>query len=499
MQLIVVFILKLLLVIFIPYYFISAIYNAFFHPLKLYPGPRLMAASRIPIVYGVLTGKSTGWLVKLHAKYGPVVRVAPNELSYSDASAWKDIYGSHPSRPGGMPRDLTFFRAVEDEKGIHSILTANNEDHARMRRLFAQALSKRALAEQEPLILGHVHHMIDKLKIQAKQSKPVDIIDIFNFTLFDVVCDLQYGESLHLLDDSTYHPWVHSHLGIIRSASLIASLADFPALRFLFRLILPGLVKAGRESYFHMLNERLDKRLAAGVKRPDIVHFIMEARTENDGISEGELRATAPIIMQAGSETSSTALSGFMAHILQEPKILRQVQDEIRAKFHSQEDIVMKTLKDLPILDKCIKETLRVYAAVPGILPRVVPAPGATIAGQWVPSGIRVYVTSLAAFRSAANFHEPEIFAPERWDANPDARFAHDKRDACKPFSVGTRDCVGREMAQYMMALILCNLILNFDFEAVPEKEPWFANQRIWTIWDKPPLMVKLIPVQKSN
>ncbi|KAJ5683046.1 cytochrome P450 [Penicillium macrosclerotiorum] len=457
-----------------------------------------MAASRLPIVYGVLTGHSTGWLKRLHAKYGPVVRVAPDELSYSCASAWKDIYGSTPSRPSGMPRDNTFFRAVEDANGIHSILSANNEDHARMRRLYAQALSKRALAAQEPLILSHVHLMMDKLQLQAEKDQPIDIVDIFNFTLFDAVCDLQFGESLHLLDDETYRPWVRSHLGVIRSASLIASLADFPILRVLFGLVLPRLIKTERESYFKMLNERLDQRLAAGVKRPDLVNFFIESRNEANVISEGEFRATAPIIMMAGSETSSTALSGFMAHMLREPKILREVQNEVRAKFQSRVDIEMKTLKDLPMLDKCVKETLRAYAAVPGILPRIVPAPGATIAGQWVPPGVRVYVTSLAAFRSAANFYDPEKFAPERWDAKPDAKFIDDERDACKPFSVGTRDCVGREMAQYMMALILCNLMLHFDFENVPENKNWFANQRIWTIWDKPALMVKLIPVRAS-
>jgi hypothetical protein len=51
-------------------------------------------------------------------------------------------------------------------------------------------------------------------------------------------------------------------------------------------------------------------------------------------------------------------------------------------------------------------------------------------------------------------------------------------------------------MAQYMMNLILCNLILHFDFETVPENKTWFDSQRIWTIWDKPPLMVKLIPAK---
>ncbi|RAH40560.1 cytochrome P450 [Aspergillus brunneoviolaceus CBS 621.78] len=488
--------LKALALALVPYYIGFAIYNVFFHPLRRYPGPRLMAVSRLPIVFGVMTGHSTGWINQMHAKYGPVVRVAPDELSYASASAWKDIYGSHPARPGGMPRDMTFFRSVEDQNGIHSILSANNEDHARMRRLYAQALSKRALAQQEPLILGHVNRMMEKLALAAAQKQPVDIVDMFNFTLFDVVCDLQFGESLHLLDDPTYHPWVRSHLGVIRSASLLASLIEFPILRILFNLTLPRLVKTERESYFQMLNARLDHRLSAGVKRPDLVHFVMEARTEADGISEGELRATAPIIMMAGSETSSTALSGWMAHMLQQPEMLRQVQHEVRAKYRSSEDISMQTLKDLPLLDACIKEALRAYAAVPGILPRIVPAPGATISGDWVPEGTRVYVTPLAAFRSAANFHEPERFAPERWFTQPEKQYAQDQRDACKPFSVGTRDCVGREMAQYMMLLILCNLILHFDFETVPANETWFSGQRIWTIWDKPALMVKLIPVR---
>jgi hypothetical protein len=53
-------------------------------------------------------------------------------------------------------------------------------------------------------------------------------------------------------------------------------------------------------------------------------------------------------------------------------------------------------------------------------------------------------------------------------------------------------------MANYIIALVLCQVILHFDFELCTESKAWLSRQRIWTVWEKPPLMVKWTPVKAS-
>lgn len=73
----------------------SALYSLKFHPLARFPGPTLPAISRIPWLKVCITGDQVTWIQQLHAKYGPVVRFAPNDLSYVDqgGNTWKEIYG----------------------------------------------------------------------------------------------------------------------------------------------------------------------------------------------------------------------------------------------------------------------------------------------------------------------------------------------------------------------------------------------------------------------
>lgn len=62
----------------------KAFYNVFFHPLTKFPGPKLHAASHIPISLSMVKGTYVFDLKKLHDTYGPVVRTAPNELSFAE-------------------------------------------------------------------------------------------------------------------------------------------------------------------------------------------------------------------------------------------------------------------------------------------------------------------------------------------------------------------------------------------------------------------------------
>ena len=69
-----------------------AIYRLLFHPLARTPGPRLAAISNIWHARHVRNGRARELGKTLHERYGPVVRVGPNEVWFNSGEAFKAIY-----------------------------------------------------------------------------------------------------------------------------------------------------------------------------------------------------------------------------------------------------------------------------------------------------------------------------------------------------------------------------------------------------------------------
>jgi hypothetical protein len=61
------------------------IYQRYFHPLASFPGPFWASISPLWRAYHLVVGDTPTLLVDLHAKYGPIIRIAPNELDMNDA------------------------------------------------------------------------------------------------------------------------------------------------------------------------------------------------------------------------------------------------------------------------------------------------------------------------------------------------------------------------------------------------------------------------------
>lgn len=100
-----------------------------------------------------------------------------------------------------------------------------------------------------------------------------------------------------------------------------------------------------------------------------------------------------------------------------------------------------------------------------------------------------------AVCRSSANFHRPDEFLPQRWLGDPE--FANDRREASQPFSIGPRNCIGRQLAYAEMRLILAKVLWHFDLrldESKMGERDWMAEQGVWILWDKNPLWVHLTP-----
>ena len=94
------------------------------------------------------------------------MRITPSELSYSSAQGWKDIYGHANHGKQANTKEPRFYGSPSDlDNKTPGILEADDENHARMRKVFSNAFSPKAIQEQDPLFRTHVDLLVKELKI----------------------------------------------------------------------------------------------------------------------------------------------------------------------------------------------------------------------------------------------------------------------------------------------------------------------------------------------
>ena len=159
----------------LPLYLLTkCLYNLLLHPLRHHPGPLLNSLSPLPRLLLTLRGTEPQTLHRLHLHYGPVVRLAPNELSFIDAKAWKDIYG-FKSKNG---KDWTMYALSENTK--KSVILAGEGEHQRQRRMLAPAFGERALRLQRGMLTEYTGMMVERLGEACVENRTVDMAKVFN-------------------------------------------------------------------------------------------------------------------------------------------------------------------------------------------------------------------------------------------------------------------------------------------------------------------------------
>ncbi|EPQ54140.1 cytochrome P450 [Gloeophyllum trabeum ATCC 11539] len=137
---------------------------------------------------------------ELHAKYRPIVRIRPNELSVTDADLLPSIMG-----PDGVPKRPC--RRISGKKGAgakeakgRSLIGARNKDqHAEVRRVWNQAFTPTAVKGYEPAIARRAAQLVDELKGSLEKygnTGRVDLAQWTSFFTFDIMGDIAGGFEL---------------------------------------------------------------------------------------------------------------------------------------------------------------------------------------------------------------------------------------------------------------------------------------------------------------
>ena len=250
-------------------------YNINLHPLRNFPGPFLARATTLWRVVKLISGDLPHTVKDLHKKYGPVVRIAPYELAFTDSRAWKDIYGHHTSYE--MVKDDNFYRPM-GKRIPDTIVSASRAHHSMLRRQLAHGFSERSLRAQEPIFREYVDLLVRRLEENSDNGRvPLDMRAWFNYTTFDVIGNLSFGSDFGCLEKSKSHPWVEAITSNLRDNGIMRAITQLMPPSFVYLLNKSGVFK-GRKKHMEYTMERLHDRMQMEAERPDFIEGLLKKR-----------------------------------------------------------------------------------------------------------------------------------------------------------------------------------------------------------------------------
>ena len=313
-----------------------------------------------------------------------MVRISPNELSFISPGAWADIYAKREGKPP-FPRDKTFFNDMLVDPD--TLTMADDQKHARLRRAMNPAFAPRALAAQEPILQKNVDLFLNQLESLSLQGLPVDLRLWYNYVTFDTIGDLAFGESFGCLATSTYHEWVSFVLDHFYTSTLLQVVHRFRPLNRLFAAMIPSSLTEKRKKHERMALEKVRRRIRRGTERSDFVQPLIEAQ-EKGAISVDELEQQATILILAGSETTSVALTSATSLLLQHPAALAELIKELHTSFRDASEVDVLSIHRLPFLQAVLQETLRLFPPITNGFPRQTVEGGAVVDGNFIPESV---------------------------------------------------------------------------------------------------------------
>ncbi|XP_052165869.1 cytochrome P450 71A1-like [Oryza glaberrima] len=226
------------------------------------------------------------------------------------------------------------------------------------------------------------------------------------------------------------------------------------------------------------------------VDHRDFVDVLLDVSEVEEGAGAGEvllfdtvaIKAIILDMIAAATDTTFTTLEWAMAELINHPPVMRKLQCEIRAAVgvpgaSGGAEVTEDHLGELRLLRAVVKETLRLHAPVPLLVPRET-VEDTELLGYRVPARTRVIINVWAIGRDAAAWGDrAEEFVPERWldgggggeAVEYAAQLGQDFRFV--PFGAGRRGCPGAGFAAPSIELALTNLLYHFDWELPPHAD----------------------------
>jgi cytochrome P450 len=233
----------------------------------------------------------------------------------------------------------------------------------------------------------------------------------------------------------------------------------------------------------------------AGLEAPkhlDFLDLLLATVDEatNQPLEDLEIRNEVDTFMFEGHDTTAAGLCWAIYNFGKYPEALQRAHAEIDHVLGAKSAPSYEDLSKFDYLERCIKETLRLFPPVPFYM-RQVPEP--TQLGPYlVAANTEVFISPYNVHRNPQYWSEPvEAFDPDRFiPAQSSARdpFAY------IPFSAGNRNCIGQHFALNEEKTVLALWLRRF----VPRVDPAHPVHMVPLVILKPEQGVKIWLTERS-
>lgn len=199
------------------------------------------------------------------------------------------------------------------------------------------------------------------------------------------------------------------------------------------------------------------------------------------------------MLVMVGQDATVTCLSSTLYFLLRDPQHMTNLQNEVRANFKSEDDINSLAIAGLPLLNGSINEAMRLLSPANGSGTHRL-SKGGFVDGVYIPAGVTVAVDQYTIQRSPKYWRDPEAYRPERWASfgKHGSEFNNDCHPAYRPFLLGRRACLGRELALQIVRLVLARLVFSYDLCMTNKDFVWERDCDSSYLWIGHKVLVKV-------
>nr|WP_293244869.1 cytochrome P450 [Panacagrimonas sp.] len=333
----------------------------------------------------------------------------------------------------------------------HCLVALNGQRHRRQRELLQPAFARAPMEGYAADIVQHTARTLASWPVDG--AEPLDVAARCRDLTLGIAMKCFYG----LEPDE-------AKAGIGRIVDDFMHVVTAPS-TILFPVDLPGSPQRRKlrlaEALAKELRSLLARKRTIGGAPRDAVGLLMAARdADGGGLSDDELMGEALELVVAGHDTSAMALAWTLFLLDRHPAVLRELKAELDTTLEGRAPTLPDLLR-LPVLDRVVKESLRVLSPAPMQFLRTCAEPDTALGEHRLPQHANVLVSPIAIHRDARVYPEPMRFRPSRWiDWSPPAY-------AYLPFGAGPRACVGMLFAAQSIRLMLAMILQKVQLRCV--------------------------------
>lgn len=213
---------------------IAALRRLVFHPLAHFPGPKLAALSKWYEFYYdvVLKGQFTFQIQDLHKKYGPIIRINPEELHISDSHFWDELYARNSKADKYSWMTARF--SPSSAPKTHAD-TVEYQAHRIRRAVLNPLFSKRMIYESEALLSSKLSLVCEQLTQHSNSSRPINLVDVWTAFTGDIITGLSWGVCYDSLASEGCRD--NFHASVISAGRFSIFSLHFPSVHYILQRI----------------------------------------------------------------------------------------------------------------------------------------------------------------------------------------------------------------------------------------------------------------------